>query len=95
MKMFTPFGAGQQAGGSEGEAGARTPAPTGTGGQEASQETLQQLKQQVDLLQKQLDVLTRQQQGGAAGGNGNGSGSAAGTGTTTGGSTSRAGSRSS
>jgi hypothetical protein len=94
MKMFTPFGAAQQTGGAESEEGARPPTG-GASGQEASEATLQQLKQQVDLLQKQLDVLTRQQQAGAAGGNGNGSGSTAGPGTTTGESTSRAGSQSS
>ena len=64
-------------------------APASAGGQEASDETLQQLKQQVDLLQKQLDVLTRQQQGATASSNGNaaaggatgsGTGSTAGTG---------------
>ena len=65
IKMFTPFGAAQQPGGAATggqESGARDQSDT-PGGQEASEETLQQLKQQVDLLQKQLDVLTRQQQG--------------------------------
>ncbi len=101
MKMFTPFGATQQTGGTEGEEGARTAtsgATSGAGGQEASEETLQQLKQQVDLLQKQLDVLTRQQQGGASGGSGNGSGTAGGAaspGKAAGSPASRAGSRSS
>ena len=99
MKMFTPFGATQQTGGTEGEEGTRAPA-SGSIGQEAPEETLQQLKQQVALLQKQLDVLTRQQQGGASGGHGNGNrsgtaGSTASPGQAAGSPTSRAGSRSS
>jgi polyhydroxyalkanoate synthesis repressor PhaR len=72
LKMFTPFGAAQQgaapAGEDESRAGAAdVPANQQTGGQDASEETLKQLKQQVDLLQQQLDVLTRQQQGAAPG----------------------------
>jgi polyhydroxyalkanoate synthesis regulator protein len=96
VKMFTPFGPSQQAGGASEAGGAGASSSSASGGAEASEETLQQLKQQVDLLQKQLDVLTRHQRDtGTSGSNGNGAaGGSAGAGKT-GGSGSQAGSRSS
>ncbi|MBK1699287.1 polyhydroxyalkanoate synthesis repressor PhaR [Rhodovibrio salinarum] len=64
MKMFAPFGATQTTGGEQASDAADVPATsTSEQGAQASEETLHQLKHQVDLLQQQLDVLTRQQQG--------------------------------
>jgi len=100
LKMFTPFGAAQQAETSSEPGTQGGDAQHTGGGQEASEETLHQLKHQVDLLQQQLDALTRQQQrqpgGAVSGGNGNAGEAASGPapGGKTGGS-SRAGSRSS
>lgn len=56
MKMFAPFA--DQAG-APGETAAKShpAAPTGDPGVTPEQETLVQLKQQVDLLQKQLETL--------------------------------------
>ncbi len=56
MKMFAPFA--DQAGAPDGKPGKAQPeAPAGEPRVVAEQETLAQLKQQVDLLQKQLETL--------------------------------------
>ena len=56
MKMFAPFA--EQEGSADGKSAKPQPkAPAGDPGAPPEQETLVQLKQQVDLLQKQLETL--------------------------------------
>ncbi len=62
LRMFSPFGeqeGGEKAGAREGgQAPAKPPKAAPGPGDKAQEESLAQLKQQVDLLQKQLESLT-------------------------------------
>jgi polyhydroxyalkanoate synthesis repressor PhaR len=76
MKMFTPFGHGadsQSRGETRGDED--SPANEGRGGgARDTEESLNALKQQVDLLQQQLDQLSRQQAAGRKDGDDEGAG---------------------
>jgi polyhydroxyalkanoate synthesis repressor PhaR len=62
MKMFTPFGPTREEGENPGGA-AEGERPEGASAGAGEDESLAQLKRQVDLLQQQLDELTEQRQG--------------------------------
>ncbi|HLI12240.1 MAG TPA: polyhydroxyalkanoate synthesis repressor PhaR [Alphaproteobacteria bacterium] len=57
MKMFTPFGGEGPTGGAGGESGGSKPA------EEASRDTLNELKEKIDALQRQLNELGKSSKG--------------------------------